>query len=358
MNLTYDTIIVGGGLAGACAALHLSRHERVLLLEAGDPAAGASGAAAGLVNPLTGLRARPVWRVDDALSALHEALALAGAVPLFRGTGILRPAGDADQVDRFREAAQAYPHYARWLTTDEARLCHPGTMAPRGAMLVTAGGAMDVPAFVHTLLDAARHHGATVRTGARVTGWDEDNAAARVRVEAGEEAIAAGRVLLAPGYGYRHFPELARLHLHPVKGQTVRVALPARPPAGALPHLAGHGYVVHEDEALVVGSTYEHDFTDVRPSPEASRLLIEKAAAMLPALRDATVLEAQAGVRVNVPGTRLPMVGPLPGRRRLWVFTGLGSKGLLMAPLLASRLSGFFEDPASIPKEIRVRVRV
>jgi glycine oxidase len=69
------------------------------------------------------------------------------------------------------------------------------------------------------------------------------------------------------------------------------------------------------------------------------------------------VLEPRAGVRVTVPRThspqRLPLVGPLTGRRRVWVFTGLGSKGLLTAPLLARDLGSWLEAPERIPAEVR-----
>jgi glycine oxidase len=78
---------------------------------------------------------------------------------------------------------------------------------------------------------------------------------------------------------------------------------------------------------------------------------------MLPALNEAAVIGESAGVRVNVPGTRLPMLGPLPGRTRVWIFTGLGSKGLLMAPLLGRELSGYLDSSTPIPAEIRVRMQ-
>src|SRR5690606_17120089 len=168
-------------------------------------------------------------------------------------------------------------------------------------------------------------------------------------------AWPARRVLLAVGDGYAAFPELSALRLHRVKGQTVRVRNPDAAALAGLPHLAGRGYVVHEGATLVAGSTYEHTFADVRPSDAQTRLLLEKAEEMVPALRGAEVVGAQAGVRVNVPGTRLPMLGPLPGRRRVWVCTGLGSKGLLFAPLLARDLAAFFEQPGAIPKEVRLQ---
>lgn len=355
----FDTLIVGAGLAGACAALFLSRKERVLVVDAAHPAAGASGIAAGLVNPLSGLRARPVWRMPEALDAFHEACALAGATTLFDGGGVLRPAERPDLAPWFEEAARTHPGHACWLPPDEAERRYPLVRAPFGAVYLPTSGAVAVPAFVAALLNAAEARGAVVRTGLRVTGWNETETHAAVTLYSDEtaatETVAARRVLLAFGYGYRAFPELEALRLHPVKGQLVRV----RTPAGldGQPHLAGRGYVVRDGPSLVVGSTFEHTFADAAPSPEQTRRLLDNAAGMLPVLRDAEVVEAQAGIRVSVPGIRLPMLGPLPGRRRIWLFTGLGSKGLLMAPLLARDLPRLFDAPEHIPTEIRVRLQ-
>src|SRR5690606_17277967 len=79
-------------------------------------------------------------------------------------------------------------------------------------------------------------------------------------------------------------------------------------------------------------------FASLAPDPAQSEALRAKAARLLPPLSMTPVLDAQAGVRVTVPGTRLPLLGPLPGRPTAWVFTGLGAKGLLTAPVLAQAL--------------------
>lgn len=349
-----DFLIAGGGLAGACAALRLAEHGRVTLLEAERPAAGASGAAAGLVNPLMGRKANPAWRADDGLDALHETLDRAGRPDLFRSDGLLRPARDAQQADGFRERAAALPHHADWLAPAALAERFPGLVAPHGGLWVRRGGSVDIAAAVEAIWNAAEARGATVRIGVRVVGWDEDDKRAWAETEEGER-IDAGTVLLALGGGFHRFPELAALPLHRVKGQTIRLARPGGP--GTLPALSGFGYVVPDGDALVVGSTYEHDFDDVAPTEAASLRLRAQAARMIPALADAAVLDARAGIRVTVPGAaspqRLPLVGPLPGRRRVWVFTGLGSKGLLTAPLLARDLPAFLRDPERIPAAVR-----
>ncbi len=359
MQSSFDTIIVGAGLAGACAALHLSRRQRVLVLEAVEPAAGASGVAAGLVNPFMGRRARPVWRFAEALDTLEETFALADASLLYHRTGVLRPAADAKQATFFRETAAAYPTYTTWNTEGLVREHFPAVTAPHGALLVRMGGGLDGSAFVGALLEAASALGAEIRAQTRVYDWKETNEEAVVEVAASGriETISARRVLLCIGGDYAAFPELAALNLHSIKGQLVRVAVAADSPLASLPPLAGAGYIVPEDRtrSLVVGSSYEHDFSDLRPSPVQTRLILKRAARMLPELAEAEVLDEKAGARVTVPGTRLPMLGPLPGRRRLWLFTGLGSKGLLMAPLLAKSLPRYFDNPSELPGEVRVR---
>ncbi len=349
------TLIVGGGLAGACAALWLAEHgEAVTVLEAEYPATGASGAAAGLVNPFMGQRANPAWRFEEALAAIHETLALAKTPDLFRPTGILRPARDEAQARHFRERAEATPQHAAWRLTEALASMYPDLAAPHGALWIPDGGSVHLAAMVVALLHAAEARGATVRTGVRATEWGEDERCAFVTTNTSER-IEADRIVLALGDGFQYFPDLDALPLHRIKGQTIRLARPDS--LADLPALSGFGYVVPDGNTLVVGSSYEHDFEDVQPSQVQSEALRAKAAQMLPALADAEILDARAGVRVTVPRRhsprRLPLLGPLRGHQRVWVFTGLGSKGLLTAPLLARHLPTYLEDPTRIPPDVQ-----
>lgn len=350
----YDIIIAGGGLAGACAALVLSEEQRVLLLEADEPASGASGAAAGLVNPFMARRARPTWRLEEALTALQDLLARAGASQLLRGEGVLRPARSEKQAGFFREATETHPEYTSWLGAEAAAARFPDVKAPEGALWIPAGGAIDLSAMIRTLLATAEEKGAVVHTQTQATGWEENEKSVIVHAEAAGAARTwhAGRLLLAVGQGYATFPELKALGLRGVKGQTVRV----RRPAGldGLPPLSGYGYIVPDSDTLIVGSSYEHDFEDLAPSPEQTKRILQKAARMVPALSGAEVLEEKAGVRVMPEGSYLPLVGPLLGHERTWIFTALGSRGLLTAPLLARELPGYFRAPASIPAEVQL----
>jgi len=350
--LRYDVVIAGAGLAGACAAFHLSPSRSVLVLERDAPAAGASGAAAGLVNPFMGRKAKPAWHHAEALAALEALCDAAGAAPLLHRTGVLRLAADPAQAEAFATAAASHPDEATWLRPEAARERWPAVTAPHGALWVPGGGHVAIPALVRALLQSAEARGATVRVGAGLAGWEEWGVGALAITE-DRARIPTRHLLLALGDGFRRFPALAALPLHRVKGHTIRLRRPAT--LGDLPALAGTAYVVPEADALVVGATFEHDFATPAPDPTQSARLRAKAARLLPALAATPILGAQAGVRVTVPGTRLPLLGPLPGRPAVWAFTGLGAKGLLTAPLLARHLPAFFDAPDAIPPEVRVR---
>ena len=352
MKQTIDTVVVGGGLAGACAAFHLSRHQHVALLEAEEPASQASGAAAGLVNPLMGRRPRLVWRAHEALSALRETLAAAGASDLFRDDGVVRPALSDKHADLFRRAAAEHPDHAAWLEADIVRERYPAVHVHEGALLVRESGAVRVPDMVTSLLDAARKNGAVIHTHTRAVSWREDDRQAYVEAQRDDAPLQlrARRIILALGRGYEHFDEFRPLPLKQIKGQTLRIRRPEKTPS--LPFLSGSGYVVSEGDTLVVGSSYEHSFDDLEPSAEQTAYILKKTTRMVPALAGAPVLDAQAGVRVKVPQSRYPLLGPLPGRQRIWVFTGLGSKGLLTAPMLARQLPHCLEHPRALPAEV------
>ncbi|MFB6099459.1 MAG: NAD(P)/FAD-dependent oxidoreductase, partial [Salinibacter sp.] len=183
--------------------------------------------------------------------------------------------------------------------------------------------------------------------------WRERPETAVVEVDRGDdtEELRADRVLLALGQGFPSFPELRRLGLEGVKGQTVRVRRPPQLP-DALPPMSGRGYVVPEGETLILGSNYDNDYEDLSPDPDATAYIQEKTSKMLPGLDRAEVVGATAGVRVMHTDTNRPLLGPLPRRDRLWTFTALGSKGLLTAPLLAQRLPTYLHNPDTLPAPV------
>lgn len=348
-----DVIIAGAGLAGACAAFHLSADHDVLVLEADRPAAGASGAAAGLVNPLMGRKAKAVWRIHEALNAFYNLTEQAGATDIVNDGGVLRPTVEDKQAEFFREALDRHPDVAEWWPDAKVRDRFPDVQTCGGALWIPRGGAVDVPAFVRVLLDAACDRGARLETKIHVTGWGETTDEAHVNVtrpDGSTGRITARRVILALGYGYVGHSALEALGLRGVKGQTVRVRRPEG--LGPLRPMSGRGYIVPDGDTLILGSSYLHEFADVQPTDDSTRYILDKTANMCPAVADAEVLDAVAGVRVYAGASNLPIVGPLPGRTRIWTFTGLGSKGLLTAPLIARELPIFLDDPDAIPEEI------
>ena len=356
----YDVIIAGAGLAGACAAFELARDRRVLLLEAEEPASGASGIAAGIANPLPSLWAKPVWRMEEAVDALDALLAEANAEDLVRREGLLRPASDARQAEVFALTANRLPEHATWLSADEVVEAYPDVLAPEGALWNQTACVISIPDLVRRLIRKAVDRGAGLRTGSILMNWSSGGDRVDVKLKSKDtpsdknETLSCGRLILCLGREYVDFRPLLRLRLHQVKGQLVRVARPHT--LGPIPHMAGKGYVLVEKDSLVLGSTFEHQFCDIDPDPSRSNEILSTVSAMIPALRDAQILEERAGVRVTVPGIRLPMVGPMPGEERVWIFTGLGSKGLLMAPMLSRELPRYLEQPESVPGDVRVRL--
>ncbi|MEM1056316.1 MAG: FAD-dependent oxidoreductase [Bacteroidota bacterium] len=350
-----DVVIAGAGLAGACAALALSTSRRVVVLDDGRP--GASHAAAGLVNPFLGRKARRAWRADEALAEIARLGAEVGH-PATLG-GLLRPARDARQADAFQERAAEYPGVLDWWTADESASRHPDIHAPHGGLWAREGGHVEIPRLVEAILAEAERRGAKI-VSARLERWSGDGLlevrfTQRATTADHPPSIRAHRLLLCLGDGTGALAP--SLPLHRIKGQTIRLSAPAGLP---IPPVSGPVYVVPiVPGEVVVGATFEHHFDTIAPTPETTEDLRQRAADLVPALTEAEALEARAGVRLTVPVKvrpgRLPLVGPLEGHPGVWVFTGLGAKGLLTAPLLARHLPGWWDRPDAIWPEVSTR---
>ena len=93
--------------------------------------------------------------------------------------------------------------------------------------------------------------------------------------------------------------------------------------------------VMSEDQkSCFVGSTFERNFETVGVDLEtACAYILPKLYTLYPPLEGIAPLDCKAGVRVATPN-HLPLLKQISPK--VWIFTGLGSKGLLYHSLLSN----------------------
>jgi glycine oxidase len=339
-----DVIVLGGGIAGCATALELAmRGARVTLLEAEQPGVRATGASAGMLAPqyeaggpdpafMLGIRARaeygafvrvveelsewPVgYRQDGMLVAnrseaesSHARASLGWQAELGLRGAILSP----------EEALALHPGLSpevpswQWLP-DEAQVDAQRLAVALGPAVQAAGGRLKLGEAVTEI----------VAGGGRVSG---------VRTASGD-VHAADTVVLAAGAwsgGIAGLPR--RLPVRPVRGQILRLR-PAAVPGWPLVATHDARYLVpRENGTVLVGSTMEDVGFDDTVTDEARLVLAEHAAALVPSLADAPIIERWAGLRPLTPDG-WPILGPEPRLPGLFYATGHGRNGILLGPL-------------------------
>ena len=333
---TPKVAIVGAGIAGAA----LCHHARLFGVEADvfdrhGPAAGASGNAAGLVTPrldaghgvVTGLFADALYYA----AALYARVA-PGAV-LHEGTYLCEGPRDGTRFDGLTRLPQH-------VEGDIARAADiPGVA--RGGLHFKAALAVRPPQIVAALLG-----GQDVRRES-IMDWRRDGGRVFLTTDGGE-TTGYDAVVLACGAGI--FELMPASGLQSVRGQVEQVTIDDAPPAP----VSWGGYIVPMEGGFLFGATHDRDDTasDVRDGDRMRNL--ELLARAMPQRAEAAAklpMRSRAAVRV-ASRDHLPRVGEItPG---VLVLTGLGGRGLCLAPLMAravmARIAGL---PGQLPNMVK-----
>jgi glycine oxidase len=334
---SIDLLIVGGGIMGLWAAVHAERRGiSTLLIDAGSLGCGASGGVLGALMPHMPDRwsAKKQFQFDALVSLEAEIAAIEAATELsagYRRSGRLIPlpkphlrnialghSDDAQAAWRARERRFHWhvldrPPGEGWIdpAAGESGFVHD-TLAARVAP-------RSLVAALKAFLLQAQH--VRVLENRAITALDPARGTAAIN----GETIAFGRCILAAGY--RSFPFLEELTPglkkplgQAVKGQAALLAADIDP---ALPTIFRDGLYVlaHEGGHVAVGSTSENSFADPFSTDGQLDALIEAARDMVPALRDAPVIERWAGLRPKAID-RDPMVGAHPENHSIIALTG------------------------------------
>ena len=339
-----DVVVVGGGVIGCATAFFLSKHgASVTLLERGEIAGEASGAAAGMLAALSdegGDRGPAFQKLClDGLALYDEVLpklAETGIELHYRGDGVLHLALTEAEAQTLRHRYEAQRGLAPdniWLTSGEVAKEEPAAN-PRavGALLSPRERYLDSKNLTVALAEASRRQGVRIETETavlRVQGPSEGGVLIRtasVNYGAGAVVLAGGpwTERLARGLG-------APIPVRPVRGQMLSLLGPRKP----LRHViwGAKAYLVpREDGQTFVGASVEEVGFRKRTTARVMQRLQGAAAGLVPELAGAPLLRQWAGLRPATPDG-LPIIGRLPGLSNVWVNTGHFRNGILLGPI-------------------------
>jgi glycine oxidase len=348
----FDVAVVGAGVIGSAIAYECARRgARVVLLDRDEPAAHASGAAAGMLAPCSeahecgpffDLARASLQAWPDFAATVREA---GGIDPELHLDGLLRVALTDDDAAGVR-ARLRWQHdqaIADGTWVDAAQACDIEPTLRHdvaGAAWYPGEGHVHSRHAVRALVAAATAHGAQHRSGAHVVGRTPTGVALHdgTTIDATQIILAAGAWLgdLAARFG-------AALPITPVHGQLLALTNLPRTPRRVL-YAGPHGYIVaKQDGTVLTGATEEHRGFDTTPDPDAANRLRHNAERLLQGADHATTSGTWTGLRPAAPD-RLPLLGPLPNSDNVLIAGAHYRNGVLLAPATARGIAGIALD--------------
>ena len=353
----FDVIIIGGGLAGLSTAAHLieSNSElQILVIDAKNIGDGASGVPAGIVNPVTGQNARIVWKAETSLKLIEkrlETLSKYTEYPLYFENGILRPAIDDKLYDSFKSVLinnQWAKAWYKWLDPEAIEQQLPFLKATNGGLFLRKGKVIRTPEYLDAFVKYLREKGVHFKFFGNFHLQPSDN---KWILKNRVNAISALKVIVSSGFKSRENRFWNDLPINSVKGQLAIYHCYKR--VDSYPAVSAYGYTAPlATHQLAMGSTYEHHFHDEKPDGQGAGHLDQKLKELMPGLYPKCQRIGQwTGIRATT-SDRMPIVGEHPEHKGLYVFTGLGSKGLLYSEHVGSLLAGHLLQHTNLPEEI------
>ncbi len=354
--------IIGGGLAGSLLAYNLLKRGTSVLLFHQNNTAGstASRTPLALANIAAAKQAKVCWNPTECLSELRNVLDEVTEFPdksFYHQNGIFRPAFDEDALTRYRSSFENEPwpeNTIRWMSPEEAADIFPVMHKTYGGLFIPNGITVNLPEFLDSLHQYLMNKFGNQLRLVQEKVTDSKQTESGWQIVTDESTYHTEQLVFASGEHTARHPFWKHHKLHPVKGQIIQFSGDVVNQVAPV-SVAASGYFAVFGNTAVMGSTYEHHYKSLSPDEFGKRTLLKKLSDIYPALSPAEEnIAGWASVRVTTPD-KLPFAGAHHEIENLHLFTGLGSRGLLYAPLIASHLADHLLNASPLPPEVDVQ---
>lgn len=343
--MTIDYLIVGQGLAGSLLAWELMRRDcSVIIIDNGQE--NASQVAAGLINPVTGMRFVKSAGVDTLLPAAKQTYSTLSAI--FRQAFYIEK-----PMLRIFRSGKELTHCLKRLDNPDYRDYLGAIMPPDTSInnLTMPFGCLQQQQTGYLLtrpLLACLRDFFIARQCYRPAALDYRDI--QLQPELRWQDISPRRIIFCEGYHATQNPWFSWLPFQPVKGEILTLEH-----HGGLPDKIlnfGDWLIPLNSRHIRVGATFDRDNLDSVPTERGKNALLGALKSLSPPLAQATLITHQAHVR---PCTldKQPFIGPHPRHPQLAIFNGFGAKGSLQIPLHGRYFADFLLNNASLPSPIQ-----
>jgi glycine/D-amino acid oxidase-like deaminating enzyme len=325
-----DILIIGQGLAGSLLAWELiGRGCRVVVVDSGED--NASMVAAGIINPITGMR---FVKTPDVETLLPVALKLYAQLSAFFGQAfylekpLFRLFKDQDELNHCKNRLKQadYATYLSELTLPNQQLAAFST--PFGYIgQQQTGHLLTLP-----LLGKLKQF--FIEQGAYKTATLDYNAIQFIDSGIHYQDITANRLVFCEGHHARTNPWFSWLPFQLAKGELLTLAHHLELPDAIVNY--GNWLLPLASGLVRIGATFDREHLNSLPSLEGKQSLLWTLKTVSPTLAQSIIVAHQAGIRPCT-ADKYPFIGKHSQNNRIAIFNGFGAKGSLQIPWYSQR---------------------
>lgn len=343
-----ENLIVGLGIAGINLCHQLEKAGKSFLVIDRCPENSSSLIAGGIYNPIVLKRKVKSWRVDELfpflVDAYRELETLLDDDFLLHNFPILKPISSVNELDEWQQAVADGRLDPYVTSVQEGRPNGPFQDSVLGSATIENAGFVR---FNKLILAYRIYLKETGRLNESEFNYDKVD----IQESVNYDGLVADRIIFTEGRFISENPFFNWLPFRPTKGQMLTVRVPNSLAPDKIYNQQFLLFPTEEKNVFRLGSTYEWKNLNENPSQESTDELILRAKRALNI--DFEVLDAQAAIRPNV-ADRRPTIGQHPEAENVFLFNGMGSKGVMLAPYFAKQLVDHIYTGFEIETEVNL----